>query len=46
MRLGTIPLGFNPANQTSSKGKNPWDLNPTKFLRISYESKEALYYIK
>jgi hypothetical protein len=45
--MGTIPLGFNPANQTSSKGKkNPWDLNPTKFLIISYESKEALYYIK
>lgn len=38
--MGIIPAGYNPVNQTSSKGKIPRVLNPTKFLR-PYESKEA-----
>ena len=36
--LGKNPMRFHPMNQTSSIGKIPKDLNPTKFLRESFES--------
>ena len=41
---GIVPIGYNPLNQTQLKGKNPQDLNPTKFLSKSCESKEALVF--
>jgi hypothetical protein len=39
--MGIIPLGFNPMNQTSSKEKKSIGSKSYKFLRRSYESKEA-----
>jgi hypothetical protein len=39
---GIIPIGYNPMNQTPFKGKIPHTLNPIKFPRRSYKSKEAL----
>jgi hypothetical protein len=42
VHTGIIPTGYNPLNQTPSEGKIPKGLNPTKFLRQSFESKKAL----
>ena len=35
-----ISKGYDPMNQTGSKGKIPQDFNPTQILRKSFESKE------
>ena len=35
--IGKNPMGFNPMNQTSTIGKIPKDLNPTRFVCKSFE---------
>ena len=40
--IGKNPMGFNPMNQTSTIGKIPKDLNPTRFLCKSFESNMPL----
>ena len=41
-----VPMVYNPMNQTPHIGKNPKELNPSKFLWESFESKKPLFPLK